>query len=256
MDVRARVNYRIIALALVFIGVFCGLIIFAVWWQNNSLPYGPPARSEDLKVLGYTWGADNASITLSVRNVGIMSLAVSDVLVNRTTMVNAVVYGENFTETTHTLLPGTYSTITITYAFKSGVSYELIIVSANLNNFPYTVTAPTFSSTPPAQTPQIVSRPPYELRISHAWNVNNANITSTMRNTGNKTLEVSTVRVNGNVVNAVIYGISFNGTTTHTLEVGLYGSITITYQFSSGLNYEFEVVSADGYNFPYTATAP
>ncbi len=139
MNVRARVNYRIIALALVFIGVFCGLTLLA-WWIWEPMPSTPMPR-ENLKFPGHTWGANNTVVTLSVKNVGGIPLSVSEVQVNGT-VVDNVAYGGNFTGTTHTLNTGYVGTITITYSFSPGINYEFDVVTKEGHEYTYAATAP------------------------------------------------------------------------------------------------------------------
>lgn len=96
-----------------------------------------------------------------------------------------------------------------------------------------------------------------ELKVqSHTWGINNADITLSVKNTGTGAMSVSEVRVNDVAQSSVTYGGSFTGTTSHTLDAGATGTITITKAFASGVKYEFAVLSATGNKFTYVATAP
>lgn len=144
MSAKARTKSDKVALVLLLCALIelGGLIAFVgvAWWQTKDLKF-VPMITEDLKVLSYAWGTSNANITLTVKNVGIVSLSVSEVRVNNT-VVDTVAYGGNFTGTTHTLVAGDYGTITITYPFSSGLKYEFDVFTAQGNRYPYTAIVP------------------------------------------------------------------------------------------------------------------
>jgi len=93
-------------------------------------------KTEELTFTSYTWGTDNANITLVVQNTGSGALTISAVQVGG-------VEASSYTITPAALEPGDSSTIVITQAFTSGVKYEFAVVTAKGNAFgPYIKTAP------------------------------------------------------------------------------------------------------------------
>jgi hypothetical protein len=106
-----------------------------------------------------------------------------------------------------------------------------------------------------------------ELKVrEHSWAADKANITLTAMNTGTCNVSVEKIRVcaaDSNITDVaetdvapsnVTYGPAFSGT-AHTLLPRETGTITITYQFSSGIKYELTMVSATGNSYTYVTTA-
>jgi flagellin-like protein len=88
---------------------------------------------------------------------------------------------------------------------------------------------------------------------NYEWGANNANCQIEVKNTGSSDLSIAEVRVND--VIAADDGI----TTPHTLAPGATVSLTITRtgNYTSGVKYEFKVITAKGNTFgPYIRTAP
>ncbi|MCW3985303.1 MAG: hypothetical protein NWE91_02700 [Candidatus Bathyarchaeota archaeon] len=88
---------------------------------------------------------------------------------------------------------------------------------------------------------------------SYTWGTNNAYCLIQIKNTGSSDLSISEVRVND--VACADDGI----TTPHTLEPGSTVTLTVTRTggYTSGVKYEFKVVTAKGNTFgPYIRTAP
>ena len=98
--------------------------------------------TEEWRVIGHTWGSNNAFITLSVKSIGTSSLSVASVQVNNATVAESnVAYGGSFNGAAHTLDPGESGTIMITHTFISGIRYEFAVISANGNKFRYVASA-------------------------------------------------------------------------------------------------------------------
>jgi len=88
---------------------------------------------------------------------------------------------------------------------------------------------------------------------SFTWGANNTNCVINIKNTGSSALSISEVRVND--VACADDGI----VTPYTLEPGITVPLTVTRTggYTSGVKYEFKVVTAKGNTFgPYIRTAP
>lgn len=109
------------------------------------------------------------------------------------------------------------------------------------------------------QSQNMASLNPYDLTMQiqgHTWGTNNTYIVLSVKNTATKIMSVNEVVINDTVVGNVAYGGNFTGT-SHTLEVGAVGTITITYPFSRGIEYMFQIGTHVGWrSMPYTAIAP
>ena len=84
-------------------------------------------------------------------------------------------------------------------------------------------------------------------------------VTLTVENTGSSTLTIATVELDGNPLATANYTITVGGTTQTTLPKGNTATVTITptHGFTSGIEYNFMIVTAKGNQFgPYTLTAP
>jgi hypothetical protein len=93
---------------------------------------------------------------------------------------------------------------------------------------------------------------------SHTWATNCTSITLTVKNTGTASASVEKELVNDVVASNVTYGSGFSGT-ANALSAGETGTITITQQFSPGIKYGFDMISASGNSYPpnaYVTTAP
>jgi len=85
---------------------------------------------------------------------------------------------------------------------------------------------------------------------SYTWGAGNANITLIVKNTGSGDLTISAVQVGGVADDTA-------DITPEALEPGDSSTIVITQAFTSGVKYEFAVVTAKGNAFgPYIKTAP
>ncbi|MBE0512941.1 hypothetical protein IBX38_07815 [Candidatus Bathyarchaeota archaeon] len=85
---------------------------------------------------------------------------------------------------------------------------------------------------------------------SYTWGTNNTYIEITVKNTGSGALTISQVQVGGVAADDVTI-------TPSALEPGDPATIRITQSFTSGVKYEFAVITAKGNTFgPYIKTAP
>lgn len=89
-----------------------------------------------------------------------------------------------------------------------------------------------------------------ELRIiSHEWSATRTNITLSVKATGTASITISQASANGHP--AVMTP------STVTLQPGDSANLVISgVAFQSGVKYEFELLTANGYKFTYPATAP
>jgi len=89
-----------------------------------------------------------------------------------------------------------------------------------------------------------------ELKVlSHTWGTSNAYISLTVKNTGTGALSISDVRIN-DVTNSTALSISMDAGASKTLRINPISS------FSSGVKYEFALLTATGNKYTYVATAP
>jgi signal peptidase I len=114
---------------------------------------------------------------------------------------------------------------------------------------------------PPLDFSPIITRGKLEVQ-SHTWAINCTSITLTIKNTGTGSVSVEKIlvyaagsNVTDVVASNVTYGPAFSET-ANTLSAGETGTITITQQFSSGIQYVFHVISTSGNSYPYVTTAP
>jgi len=85
--------------------------------------------------------------------------------------------------------------------------------------------------------------------ITHQWGANNAYITLTVKATGTATQTINQVSANGKSANMT--------PSTVTLQPGGSAEIVISgLVFQSGVVYNFELLTATGYKFPYQVRAP
>jgi len=88
-----------------------------------------------------------------------------------------------------------------------------------------------------------------ELKVQgHTWG--SGQITLTVKNTGTGALTVDEARVNDVAATATF------DPDPCTLQPGDTGTVTITQTFTSGVKYEFAVLTATGNKYTYVATAP
>jgi flagellin-like protein len=101
---------------------------------------------------------------------------------------------------------------------------------------------------------------------SYAWGTSSANFDFIVKNTGATTVTLQDVRIDGNAASSVAYKNSTSqwvtftvGTTTLTMIKGdtVEFNVTRTNGFTSGIQYEFAVITAKGNTFgPFIKTAP
>ena len=96
-----------------------------------------------------------------------------------------------------------------------------------------------------------------ELKITSMTFTNNTTtdfIVVIAKNTGTTAVTLNGVTVNGAAPTAVTYlsGTDATGAVAANAQV----TITITYDWTSGSNYQVKLTSAKGNSFPYTASAP
>ena len=103
-------------------------IAVAAWMGALTFTF---MKTEELKIQGHTWGTN--MIYISVKNTGTSALTLASA------RVNDVVATSNATAT---LQPGETGVVEISYAFVSGVKYELALFTASANKFTYVATAP------------------------------------------------------------------------------------------------------------------
>jgi hypothetical protein len=88
---------------------------------------------------------------------------------------------------------------------------------------------------------------------NYVWAANNAYINFTVRNTGSGDLSIQDVRVDGNTPTSLSPAL----TTPYPLAKGSSVTFRVTSTFSSGIQYEFTVITTKGNTFgPYIKTAP
>ena len=122
------------------VALFLGILLYAL--MCPPLPFdGAAHQTEELRVQSHTWATNCTSITLTVRNLGTVSLSVEKVLVNDVVASN-VTYCPASSGTASMLLPGEPGTITITQQFSSGIKYVFDIISARGHLYDYVTTAP------------------------------------------------------------------------------------------------------------------
>lgn len=104
-------------------------------------------------------------------------------------------------------------------------------------------------------TPPAPPAPPQELKVlGHTWAMGNTAITLTVKNTGTETLTIVEVRINDVKASSVTYisgNASLQAGGTATLRIASIGA-----SFTSGVKYEFAVLTAAGNKYTYAATAP
>jgi flagellin-like protein len=95
-----------------------------------------------------------------------------------------------------------------------------------------------------------------ELKVqSHTWATNRTSISLSLKNTGTGALTVSEVRINDVAVTNTTWTLgsaTFNAGDSGTVRVAPPNPPT----FTSGVKYEFAVLTATGNKYTYVATAP
>lgn len=86
--------------------------------------------------------------------------------------------------------------------------------------------------------------------VSLTWQAENANVTFTVKNTGDSNLAMIAVFVNNQITKMTAL--------TTLLSPGAQATVTVTRAggFTSGMKYEFTFITASGNQFMYVATAP
>jgi flagellin-like protein len=108
-------------------------IAVAAWMGALTFTF---MQTEEVTYTSYSWGANNANITLVVQNTGSGALTLSAVQVGGVAVDSPSI-------TPAALEPGDSSTIVVTQAFTSGIKYEFTVITAKGNAFgPYIKTAP------------------------------------------------------------------------------------------------------------------
>jgi flagellin-like protein len=98
-----------------------------------------------------------------------------------------------------------------------------------------------------------------ELKVqSHTWATNRTYVDLTVKNTGTGALTVSEVRKNDVAIpnaNVTIGGtaLSANG---YTMDAGVTATFRLTASYTSGVKYEFALLTATGNKYTYVTTAP
>jgi flagellin-like protein len=113
-------------------------IAVAAWMGALTFTF---MKTEELKVLGSTWGANRAYIDLSVKNTGSSALTVNQIRINdisNGTLTTAVPLTGGASATLH-VVPTTYTGIV---TFTAGTKYEFQILTAAGNKYTYVATAP------------------------------------------------------------------------------------------------------------------
>ena len=96
-----------------------------------------------------------------------------------------------------------------------------------------------------------------ELKVqSHTWATNRTSISISVKNTGTGAMTISEWRVN----DAIVSNVTYTSTVQATLQAGDTAVARIApasgTTFTSGVKYEFAVLSATGNKYTYVATAP
>lgn len=101
--------------------------------ESQTFPF---MKTEELKIIALTWGANNVNATFTVKNSGTAALRISSVKVNDASAT--------MSPSSVTLQPGEQTTIIVNLisGFTSGTKYEFAFYSATGNRYPYTSTAP------------------------------------------------------------------------------------------------------------------
>jgi flagellin-like protein len=105
-------------------------IAVAAWMGALTFTF---MKTEELKIQSHTWASDKSYIMLSVKNTGTSALTLASARVNDVAATS---------NATFTLNPGETKNVQITYAFVSGVKYELAVLTATANKYAYVATAP------------------------------------------------------------------------------------------------------------------
>ena len=120
--------------AIILIAVTVAVSIAVAAWMG-ALTFTFMA-TEEVTYTSYSWGANNANVTLVVQNTGSGALTLATVQVGGVADSSATI-------TPAALEPGDSSTIVVTRAFTSGIKYEFTVITAKGNAFgPYIKTAP------------------------------------------------------------------------------------------------------------------
>ena len=120
--------------AIILIAVTVAVSIAVAAWMG-ALTFTFMA-TEEVTYTSYSWGANNANVTLVVQNTGSGALTLATVQVGGVAASSATI-------TPAALEPGDSSTIVVTQAFTSGIKYEFTVITAKGNAFgPYIKTAP------------------------------------------------------------------------------------------------------------------
>lgn len=117
--------------AVILIGATIAIsVAVGAWTSALTFNY---MKTEELKIISHTWGANNAYIDLYVQNTGSAALTIQDVRVNDVT---------NSTVLSISLNGGQSRTVTIVGAFVPGAKYEFALLTATGNKFTYAAAAP------------------------------------------------------------------------------------------------------------------
>jgi len=127
--------------AIILIAVTVAVSIAVAAWMG-ALTFTFMGGAEQLQFTGYEWGANNANITITVKNTGSGKVTISDVKIGETSVTNSSWTGP-------TLNPGQNATILINASdfpdgsISSGTLYEFYIITASGNTFgPFSKRAP------------------------------------------------------------------------------------------------------------------
>jgi hypothetical protein len=231
------ISVRLIA---IFLIVTCGIAIVVYAWQTLVIPI---QIEEPIEVLSYPsqlslYPGQTQIFNVTIDNQAPVNYSVALVfhLGNATYQSKYVIFAsENYTVTPgiQNLTTGLYVALNATPASDT-LSVEIV-------RSPY----------PPGYAPTSVEQLTY---IYYIWGKNDANVTLGVKNTGPSTLTISNVELDGVTANYKI-----NGTSQDTLLMpkGSVAAIVVTYAFTSGVEYNFMVITAKGNQFgPYTLAAP
>jgi hypothetical protein len=232
-------------IAVFLIIVTCGVAIAVYAWQTITIPIG---IKEPIEVLSYPsqlslYPGQTLWFNVTIYNQAPVTYVVALVfhMGNATYQSEYVIFdSENYTVT-----PGIQNLTTALYvALNATPASDTLSVEIVRSSYP-----------PPPSTEQITY-------TSYTWTTaggKDTKVTLTVENTGSGTLTVANVEVDG--VTAVNYSLTLTtggaSGTTLTLAKGASAKIVITQTFTSGVEYNFMVITAKGNQFgPYTLCAP
>jgi len=243
----ARSKWLILVVVVIAAALGFAIVSWASPLFNREQPNASSEKVEKIYFYSSQWS--EASGDLYIANTGADELIVSRVLVNGTLLDSTE--WESFPSMLFKL--GDQGALQITpssITFKEGTAYQFTIQTVSGNSFSYTAIAESLDFTF-MQTE--------ELKIlSHSWESSRVYIDLTVKNTGSATLTLDSVQVNSAAPTAYDLDTSTGANDTSAISVaaGVSKTVRIWASYTSGVKYEFAILTAGGNKYNYVTTAP